>query len=90
MPIKPEKMAEMTDLARDVMYPVLKVAARRLVHSMEEIHDSEIKPLRDALSGLLAAARKAASSAPMDADLFAACEKAETALTTYDARHGTN
>lgn len=75
-----EKMAEMTDLAKDVMEPVLKVAARRLVQSMEEIHESKIKPLRDALSGLLSAARQATSAAPMDAKLFAACERAEAIL----------
>ena len=47
--MKPEKMTELSDLAADVMKPVLKVAARRLVQSMEEVHESEIKPLREVL-----------------------------------------
>lgn len=79
--MKPEKMAEMTGLARDVMQPVLKVAARRLVQSMEEIHDSEIKPLRDALRKLVVAARTSGGVAGRDEALCAACDEAEAVLS---------
>lgn len=41
-----EKMAEMTKLAKHVMEPVLHVAARRLVQSIEEIHLTSLEPLR--------------------------------------------
>lgn len=46
MPMSHEKMAEMTKLAEHVMGPVLTVAARRLVQSIEEVHLSHLAPLR--------------------------------------------
>lgn len=81
MPITPEKMAEMSDLAADVMKPVLKVAARRLVQSMEEIHDSEIKPLRTVLRKLVDAARTSGGVAGRDEALCVACDEAEAVLS---------
>jgi len=50
--VTPEKMADLTGMARGVMEPVLKVAARRLVQSMEEVHESEIRPLREVLKAV--------------------------------------
>lgn len=41
-----EKMSAMTKLAEHVMEPVLTVAARRLVQSVEEIHLTRLVPLR--------------------------------------------
>lgn len=46
-----EQMAEATRLAEGVMDIVLKVATRRLVQTVEEVHDTQIQPLRTALKG---------------------------------------
>ncbi len=54
MALSPEKMAEMTDLAKEVTELVHRVAARRLVQAMEHIHDTEIAPIRNALKRILA------------------------------------
>jgi uncharacterized small protein (DUF1192 family) len=50
----PEKKAEYRKLAEEVMEPVLTVAARRLGQAVEEIHTSQIKPLRDEIERLRA------------------------------------
>lgn len=52
MPLPPDKMHEMTELASEVMRPVLQVAARQLVQSMEEIHESTVTPLREEIERL--------------------------------------
>ena len=48
----PGKKAEYRKLAEEVMEPVLTVAARRLGQAVEEIHTSQIKPLRDEIERL--------------------------------------
>ena len=50
----PEKKAEYRELAGEVMEPVLTVAARRLEQVVEEIHTTQIKPLRDEIEKLRA------------------------------------
>ena len=70
----------MIDDSRDVMDIVLKVAARRLVQSLEEVHDSSIQPLRDALRKLVVAARTSGGVAGRDEALCAACDEAERLL----------
>ena len=50
----PEKKAEYRKLAEEVMEPVLTVAARRLGQAVEEMHTSQIKPLRDEIEKLRA------------------------------------
>jgi hypothetical protein len=54
----PEKKAEYYKLAQEVMEPVLTVAARRLGLAVEEIHATQIKPLREAASAMLAALKE--------------------------------
>ncbi len=44
-----EQRAEVQRLSEEVMGIVLKVAGRRLMQCTEEIHDTQIKPLRQAL-----------------------------------------
>lgn len=51
MPLTADHKAEATRLAEEVMDIVLKAAARRLVQTVEEVHDTQIQPLRDALKG---------------------------------------
>jgi len=57
----PEKKAEYRNLAEEVMEPVLTVAARRLGQAVEEIHISQIKPLRDEIERLRAALKQIAN-----------------------------
>jgi hypothetical protein len=47
--LSPEKFRELEGLAGDVMDIVLQVARRRLAQVMEEVHDTNIAPLRKAL-----------------------------------------
>ena len=58
----PEKKAEYRKLAEEVMEPVLTVAARRLGQAVEEIHTSQIKPLRDEIERLRAVLREIVDS----------------------------
>jgi len=57
--VTPEKKAEYHQLAAEVMEPVLTVAARRLGLAVEEIHATQIEPLRKASRAMLAALKKA-------------------------------
>jgi len=52
--LSPDAREQMIEDAREVMDIVLKVAARRLVQSLEEVHDSNIRPLRNALKAIMA------------------------------------
>jgi len=60
--VTPEKKAEYRKLAEEVMEPVLTVAARRLGQAVEEIHTSQIKPLRDEIERLRAVLREIVDS----------------------------
>jgi len=60
--VTPEKKAEYWKLAEEVMEPVLTVAARRLGQAVEEIHTSQIKPLRDEIERLRAVLREIVDS----------------------------
>jgi len=50
----PEKKAEYQKLAEEVMAPGLTVAARRLGQAVEEIHSTQIAPLREEAEKLCA------------------------------------
>jgi hypothetical protein len=76
-----ETREQMIEDASDVMNIVLKVASRRLVQSLEAVHDSNIQPLRNALKKLVIAARTSGGVAGRDGGLCAACDEAERILT---------
>jgi hypothetical protein len=47
--MKPEHRQEVQRLAEEVMDIALQAAARRLVQTLQEVHDSNITPLRQGL-----------------------------------------